>query len=132
MSAEDNKALIRRLYDAANARDYDTLREHSTPEIGEWLVGAIRSSFERFDAPWEVLDVLGDGDKVAVQWRREGVHNGSFMGVPANGQRISMDGVRIWRFENGKLAESFAATNQAPALRQLGVLPPAQEGAARA
>jgi hypothetical protein len=43
MSLEDNKALIRRLYDAANARDYETLRNRSTPEFGDWLAGAVRS-----------------------------------------------------------------------------------------
>ena len=125
-SVAANKALIRALYDAVNARDDDALRRLCSPAMGEWLTGAVRTGWGRFDASWEILDLIAEGDRVAVKWRREGRYSGDYQGIPVDGQHLSHDGVRLWRIENGRVAESYAATNHVPVLRQLGVLPAAQ------
>jgi predicted ester cyclase len=127
MTTDESKTVVRRLYDAANARDYEALREVCTSEFGEWLVRAVRNERETMDAPWQVLEVIAEPDRVAVRWRREGTHDGDYFGVPARGRRLRLEGVRIWRFEDGRLADTFGTANHVTVLRQLGVLPPEGE-----
>jgi predicted ester cyclase len=69
--------------------------------------------------------VIAEGNHVVVKWKREGIHHGEVAGVPANGQRVSQDGIRIWRIAGGKAVETYGAINHVATLRQLGALPPA-------
>jgi predicted ester cyclase len=45
------------------------------------------------------------------------------MGAPATGKRISVQEVDIFRIENGKIAEAWAAVDFFGMLTQLGLLP---------
>lgn len=119
MATEENKTLVRRIYEAANAGDYEAVRRLTTPECGEWLVPAIRSGKAQFDAPWQVLDMIAEGEQVAVHWKREGTHTGEFHGIAPTGKSAAFDGIRIWRIAGGKVAGSTAATNNLGLVREL-------------
>lgn len=75
----------------------------------------------------EVLDMIAEGDKVAVQWQCTGT---SAM-AHSNGKQVSFGGMSMMRFEDGKMAENVSHWNQWTIMQQLGfaAVPP-QEGAA--
>ena len=68
-------------------------------------------------------DLIADGDRVVARVTTGGTHGGEFMGAPATGKRISVQEVDIFRIENGKIAEAWAAVDFFGMLTQLGLLP---------
>lgn len=57
-----------------------------------------------------------------------GTHTGDLMGMPATGQRISVEAVDIGRIENGLAKERWGGLNMYSMLTQLGVIPAPQAG----
>jgi predicted ester cyclase len=123
MTTAENKALVRQLYEAANAGDYAAMRRLTTPEYGEQLVTATQAAKAQFDAPWQVLDVVAEGEQVAVHWKREGTHTGAFHGLAPTGKPAAFDGIRLFRLAGGKVAASVGATNTLELVRALSAAP---------
>lgn len=88
------------------------------------LVMMFRGAFS--DWVETVEDVIADGDKVAIRVSGRGTHDGDFQGVPATGRRVVATGIGIGRFDNGRLAEAWAAYDALGLMQQLGALPAAQ------
>jgi steroid delta-isomerase-like uncharacterized protein len=94
--------------------------------------------FDRFEATFRsafsnqehaLEDLVGEGDRVAVRLRFEGVHTGDFMGVPASGRHLSVEGTAFLRIANGKVAQLWGFLDQMALLQQIGGLPtPVQPG----
>jgi steroid delta-isomerase-like uncharacterized protein len=93
--------------------------------MGEFLQ-AMRSAFP--DWRVEVVEMVVDGDRVAVRWTGRVTHEGSFHGIPPTGRRIIVSGINMYRVENGKIAEEWEQTDSLGMLQQLGVLPAGREG----
>jgi len=68
-------------------------------------------------------DALADRDRVVTRWRLEGTQNGPLMGIAPSGRRVSIEGIRIDRIENGKIAESWMQLDTLGLLEQIGALP---------
>jgi len=68
-------------------------------------------------------DALADRDRVVMRWRLEGTHDGPLMGIAPSGRRVSVEGIRIDRIENGKIAESWMQMDTMGLLEQIGALP---------
>lgn len=68
---------------------------------------------------------MSEGDRIVAHTRYSGTQQGTFMGVPGHGQRLSVEAMDMWRVANGRLAEHWDVLDQLTMLRQLGVLPPA-------
>jgi steroid delta-isomerase-like uncharacterized protein len=68
-------------------------------------------------------DAIADRDRVVTRWRLEGTHEGSLLGIAASGKRVSIEGIRIDRIENGKIAESWMQMDSLSLLEQIGALP---------
>lgn len=140
MSAEENRAVIRRAYDELwNERDVSVVDElvaedflnHAAPpgrqrgrqglkEVVRMFAGAFP------DFRYEVEDVIAEGDKVAVRDVFRGTHRGEFMGIPATGNRVTMEAIHIYRLSEGRegrLAEHWVARDDLGMMRQLGVIP---------
>jgi steroid delta-isomerase-like uncharacterized protein len=139
MSLEENKAIVRSIFEdglnrgevdkiaamtAPDFFDHDIHVETSIPggpeDLREALV-AIRKGFPDIDV--SVEDVIAEGDKVVVRNTWRGTHQGEFNGIPATGRRIEIEGIVIWRIENGKIAERWATIDTLSLLQQLGVIP---------
>jgi steroid delta-isomerase-like uncharacterized protein len=74
-------------------------------------------------------DIFGEGDRVAVRWTAEGVHQGTLMGIPPTGKRFRFEGISIFRIADGKIAEQWETWDKLNLLQQLGVLPTAAASA---
>ncbi len=68
-------------------------------------------------------DALADRDRVVTRWRLEGTHGGPLLGIAASGRRVSIEGIRIDRIEDGKIAESWMQWDMLGLLEQVGALP---------
>ena len=137
MTAEHNKALIRKLTDLINAQDLDTalplfsadFTDH-TPSAGlppglEGVRLFFTMQFAAFpDGHVTSMDMIAEGDRVVNRMNGTGTHLGEFMGIPPTGKRVTWSFIDIWRIADGQLAEHWVEADMMGALQQLGVVPP--------
>jgi len=69
-------------------------------------------------------DMIVEGDKGAQRWTAVGTHQSEVMGIPATGKRITVAGINIVRYANGKAVEEWTYWDALGWLQQLGVVPP--------
>jgi steroid delta-isomerase-like uncharacterized protein len=60
------------------------------------------------DLRFSVDQQVAEGDRVVTGWTATGTHTGELMGIPGTGRRVTMAGVDIERFEDGKIVEVWA------------------------
>ena len=139
MSAEENKALIRRFFAAIDAAcaagNADILDEFLAPDFVERNpfpgMAPTREGWKQVflgfvaGAPGHhVVEVLvAEGDKVVGRITAHGTHVGELFGVPATGKPIRVTGIAIWRIRDGKIVEHWHETDGLGLMQQLGVLP---------
>jgi len=75
-------------------------------------------------AQLEGNDVLQDGDKVVVRFTLTGKHGGDFLGVPATGKPIELNGITIFHFKGNKVAERWQSADILGVMVQIGAIPP--------
>ena len=137
MSAEENKAIVRRfwgvweegnidLVDELLAPDYinhtpATPDQPTGPEGVKGVVAMFRSAMP--DLKVIVEDMIAEGDKVAVRYTLEGTHEGELFGVPPTGQRLSIKSISVERVSAGKVREHWRVTDSLDMMQQLGVIP---------
>ena len=108
MSVEENKALIHRVVEALNSRNWVLAGELTDPNFVDHspqVPGAAlyKDAFPDFQATIE--HVIAEGDKVVVRVTVTGTHRGEFMGVPPTNKRVSWTSIIIYRIVNGKAGE---------------------------
>lgn len=136
MSTENNKLLVRRLYDEVlNQQNVAPLAdlavqayaEHDPlPGQGDGLAGLtdrVRMLTSAFAPRFEIEDVVAEGDRVMVRWTNTGTHVGEFAGIPPTGRSFRMTGIDVYRLEAGRLAEHWHAIDELGLLQQLGIVP---------
>ena len=147
MSAEENKALVRRVFEELDRQNLGVLDETLVPDYVHHDP-ALPSDMQRGrdnyrqgtamfytafpDLQGTIEDMLDLGDKVASRLRWRGTHQAELMGIPPTGKRIAAAGTAIMRFEGGKLAEEWVVFDLMSMMRQLGVIPPPEQGAGQA
>lgn len=82
---------------------------------------AFRRSFT--DMRWKVHALVADERYVSARWEIEATHSGDFAGVPADGRRISFDGMVLYRMEDGLIVETWLHINELKLLNEIGALP---------
>ena len=140
MSAEQNKALSRKLYEEIFSQGNTALIEqifavdyvnHDTSgPPGGWphgpqgfhaVSGAYRGAFP--DLQFTIEALVAEGDRVVTRWAARGTNSGSFAGMPPTGKAVVVSGISIERIADGKIAESWVNFDQMGMLQQLGVIP---------
>jgi steroid delta-isomerase-like uncharacterized protein len=121
MSAEENKAVIRRLGEVLNAGNLDAVddilapdyvRHDPSPLLKEAGPEEYKEAFARLrrafpDARWTLEDMLADGDKVIGRWRFRGTHEGPFFNIPPSGKQVTHPIIAIYRIADGRIAEDW-------------------------
>ena len=139
MSLEENKAIIRSLYEAFNKHNPALLDEIMAPDF----VDAPNTPFElrglesykRFEAMFIkafpdyqdiIEDIIAEGDKVWVLGKVTGTHTGEWnaFGITfaPTGKKITWTAVNIYRIIDGKIVERKSVRDMLDFLRQLGVI----------
>ena len=138
MSAEENKAIARRGYEAINRNNLDALDEVVAPDITDhdpapgqapglegvkqWF-SSMHTAFPDFRM--NVEDMIAEGDKVVARVRLSGTNQGEFMGIDATGNRVTITGIDILRVNaDGKIVEHWGNFDDLGMMQQLGVMEP--------
>ena len=125
---EDNKALIRRLFEEAINRgnlaivnevfsadfvDHSTPGQPAGPGGVRDYFAAIRGGFP--DVQVVLEDVLADGDKVVVRTTWRGTQRGSYEGIAPTGKPAMRTLIQIFRIVDGLIVEEW---NEGGSLRE--------------
>jgi steroid delta-isomerase-like uncharacterized protein len=140
MSAEENKALVRRFvkefWNEGNTATADELMavdaeiHMPTGEVVSLdelksFAGAWRESFPDWHSTFEELIV--EGDRVAERWTGRGTHRGELQGIPPTGKRVEAPGSVFYRIVGGKIVEFRGQLDMMSLMQQLGVIPSPQQ-----
>lgn len=89
----------------------------------ERLVDFWTGLFEAFPDLWiSEEDAFAEGDTVVTRHVGRATHEGEFMGIEPTGEEFEIDGIDVYRVENGKLAESWISLDMIGMMQQLGVV----------
>ena len=146
MTAESNKKLSRRFLEEAftrgnmNVIDEIYAANHTNhgpgalptlpdgPEGMRQLVSFYRKAFP--DTKFHIDEQVSEGDRVVTRWTATGTQSGEMqgMGIPVTGRPVTVTGVTVDRFANGKIVESWGIFDQMGMMQQLGVIPTQTQG----
>ncbi|HEX8857376.1 MAG TPA: ester cyclase [Thermoleophilaceae bacterium] len=138
--ATNNKATFRRFNDAVNSGDMELISKMidelvapdvriRTPlplkETGAQALKQVWATLLRAypDLHVTVEDLLGEGDKLVCRNVVTGTHRGEYMGIPPTGRSVTYNEMFIFRFEDGRVAETWGVVDVLSQLRQLGAIP---------
>ncbi len=139
MSREDNKALIRYLFDEVwNKGNLAAAEEVASPTWvahgnlpGQEMPGLqgvrrfislYRTAFP--DMQLTIEDQIAEGDKVVTRWTASATHSGPLMGIAPTGKRVTVSGIGIHRIARGQIVEQWGIDDTLGLMQQLGVVPP--------
>jgi predicted ester cyclase len=149
MSIEENKDLVRRFWKASEEDDLDAIvafwgpnainhggqtaqsahRPPAGPEGLKKVMASLRTAFP--DRKYSVEDLIAEGDKVVCRLTVSGTHQGvpdipveggMLMAHPPTGKHYSVQHIHIFRIEQGKLVEHWAARDDLGLMQQLNIL----------
>jgi len=127
---DGNKAIVRRFFDAIESGELDVFDRIVAIDYDDHLAGrtpgreslkayfrGLRSAFP--DLKLTVLEMVAEGDRVAVLNSIMGTHQGDFLGMKATGRRVDAMAFQLYRVESGQLAEHWEVADLATLMRQL-------------
>ena len=136
----DNKEIVRRIEDAWDRNDLAALDQYfapdfnnaqsGTPGLPPGLAGSklahqgVMSAFP--DRKATIVDLVGDGDKVAVRVRVTGTNTGGapFLGQPeANGAKIDFEIWSLYQLRDGRVVAHWGINDGVTAMMQVGAMP---------
>jgi predicted ester cyclase len=134
---EASKALVQRFFEEGLGRgNLDLVDELVAPDaiMHNPLIldaptgpGAVRGGVDMVrrafpDLSVEVLDLIGEGDRVAAFLRLSGTNTGAYRRGGATNRRASMRAFFIWRIAGGRLVESWGVADRFAFLQELGII----------
>jgi predicted ester cyclase len=72
------------------------------------------------DAHCIIDELIAEGDKVVIQWRGRGTHNGDLAGIAPTGKQVETTGIDIIRIVDGKVVEGWINWDTLGLLNQIG------------
>jgi len=136
MSTEDNKAHVRRGFEAVNQKNLAVFDELLTPDVVFHNASTTMQGLEAYkqflsmyitafpDLQFTVEDMIAEGDRVVARCTTRGTHQGALMGIPPTGKQVKTTLIFIDRIVNGKGVEQWSNGDDLGLLQQLGVIPP--------
>jgi steroid delta-isomerase-like uncharacterized protein len=134
MSEEQNTGIIKRTVDSINQRKLAQLAELTHPNFKRHDLAGALPEVSGADGPvnlvqmvlsgipdiqYEIVQIVAKDDRVVVQLRGTGTHRGEFLGVPGTGKRIEWNAINIYRFEDGKVIETWQLLDVWGLMRQM-------------
>lgn len=133
MVTEQNEAVVRRYVEEAwNQGKADLLDEIMSSEYARYTSGSaqrltrdgqkqrittLREAFP--DLHFTIDDLIAAGDTVVMRLTARGTHQGRFMGIAPTGKPVTVTGIDIARFADGKIVEHWGEMDTLVLLRQL-------------
>lgn len=127
--SEDSKPVVRRYFEALNARDKeafrDTLAEDFTYgeiEGPEEMVENDWKWLEAMDPTWDIQAMHADGNHVTTRVRATGRHRGEILGLEPTGESYDVTALTLSRVEDEKVTDWWAEWDFAGLLNQIGAI----------
>ena len=132
MSLEENKAIVRKVFEEFNKRNLASIDEFIAPDYVDHtnqlrgpedvkrFLTMLLKGFPDFQFTFE--DIIAEGDKVWVRFKQTGTHAGEFRGLAPTGKKSTFTAVHNIRIVNGKFVEDFIVADELDFLKQLGVI----------
>jgi steroid delta-isomerase-like uncharacterized protein len=134
---EQNKQLVRQFFEALDKQDTErmdqlvssanySLHFSGMPPL-DW-----NANKKEFLAPFNkafpdltrnIVDIVAEGDKVAVSINVTGTYKGEFQGIPATGKQVSFTAMDILTIIDGKITEEWATADMMGLMQQIGAIP---------
>ena len=73
----------------------------------------------------EAVDMIAEGDQVAVKARLKGTHLGLFNGIPATGRKVDLLFHITYQIQDGKIVDHWMVLDSMEMMQQLGLFPQA-------
>jgi predicted ester cyclase len=152
MSTEENKAIVRRFWEATAGSDLDAFlalwspdainhggqtaqaarRPPAGPEGQRLVFASLHTAFP--DRVYQIEDLIAEGDKVVCRLVVSGTQQGTPMipieggllsARPPTGKAYQVQQIHIFRLADGRIAEHWAARDDLGLMQQLGIVPAA-------
>jgi predicted ester cyclase len=135
---EKNKALIRRVEEAWQADDWDTLDDLFAPGMvshaavpylpagpSGWKMAHQQMRRAVPDRQVTIEEMIAEGDRVMVRCRMVGTNSGGlpWADVSPNGHPIDMQWISIYRIDGDRVAEHWAINDMMTLVQQIGAPP---------
>jgi len=138
---EQNKEIVRQIYEAIDEQNFDTFLELSAPDGVchipgvpeavplEAVTQVMKSYYEAFPgSTHDIKAVIAERDMVAIRFTQVSTHTGDYEGIPPTGNKISVECQHMLRLANGKVAEVWLVEDNLGMMMQLGMeLKPKEE-----
>jgi predicted ester cyclase len=123
MSPEENKAFIRRYFEALSIKGKPAavVNRYVTDEELKHHIAQYEAAFPGYHLTAE--EMIAEGDKVVVRSTFHGTHKGDLMGIPPTGKQVTMPLILIYRVASDKIVEHWMQADSLGLLQQLGVVP---------
>jgi steroid delta-isomerase-like uncharacterized protein len=133
---QKNKQVVRQFFEAADRQDIEGMGQlvSSTNYLFhfpgmppmDWnthkqFFTAFTSSFP--DLRHEILDLVAEGDRVAVRFNVTGTHKGELQGIPPTGKKVSFIAMDFITLMNGKIVEDWLSVDMMGLMQQIGAIP---------
>lgn len=119
-----DKEVIKRLFEAFDAVDFETIDELLSPDF---VAHGLAPQFSEDVAGWKALaahwsagfsdevltfdDLIAEDGRVAVRWTSRAVHSGDVFGIAATGRRVTVSGIEIYHLAGGRVIEYWGELN---------------------
>jgi steroid delta-isomerase-like uncharacterized protein len=134
---EQNKQLVSRFFEALDRQDTEmmdqlvssgnySLHFSGMPPM-DWnenkteFLAPFTKAFP--DLRRSIVDMVAEGDKVAVSLNVTGTYKGEFKGIPATGRQVSFTAMDILTIIDGKITEEWATADMMGLMQQIGAIP---------
>lgn len=132
---EQNKALIRDLYEEWNNRNIDVLIEmhapnakYHHPSVGsepilfEEAMEQIKMLWDAFpDITIDIEDLFAEENKVVARFIGRGTHQKDFGGIPATGVMTEAAAIEMFHIKDSKIVEVWEISDVLGIMQQLGM-----------
>jgi steroid delta-isomerase-like uncharacterized protein len=132
MTIDENKALVRRFYDAIGREDYEEAAkcchkdfvfytQLDSPHHGaEGFIASEKKNFDAFKGfKMPIVRMVAEGDQVAAYLIFEGNQSGDWHGIAAAGAKLRFSLHMLLRIADGKIIEKRAHFDVNDIIRQL-------------
>jgi steroid delta-isomerase-like uncharacterized protein len=134
MSKEQNAEALGKFAEAVNTGKYELFDQAVAPDSVDHdpapgqvpgpkgyrtFFTEMRTAFPDLKA--DLVALVSDEESIAFAYTLSGTHKGPLMGIPATGKKVSIRGVQLSKFRDGKMVERWGSSDQLGMLQQLGV-----------
>jgi steroid delta-isomerase-like uncharacterized protein len=137
---EQNKQVVRQFFEALDQQDTERMDQLVSSNNYSFHFSGMppmdwNANKKEFLAPFtkafpdlrrNIVDMVAEGDKVAVRLNVTGTHKGEFQGIPPTptGKKLSLDEMGFITIINGKITEGWISADTMRLMQQIGAIPP--------